>query len=373
MLYSATTADGKPQSGYVDADNATEARERLERRGFTQVVLHQLAPVVEDAEMLDAISPHAVEQLARLQIQLMRAPTVLTMLASTARSAKWWLIVDAVMLVLGLATDTRWLWISSAILLLLPFAFTLWNYRHSARYTGLLRAFALGRWKEFEALMAQLAPMRARSQQLDFDLDVRHACLISKRGELRAAIESLEPWRERLAGQPGMFEMRLAAVFPYGGDREQFVTHMRLAHEASPTDPARAVDFALANARWGDVDKAEETLSKVDAGLLPPFAAPFVAWIEGLIALKRQRPDTIAHLARATEGFLGWSGNPAVWVSLAHCACDYALALSFAGHKAQAEATLTSVLPILRHHVDKPLMQLLRNEIAVTWTAGTAD
>lgn len=367
MLYSAKSADGKPQSGYVDAADANAAGERLAQKGFTDVVLHQLAPNVEDAQLLDAMDPHTLEQLARLQIDMMKQPTLLTMLAGTARSWKWWHLVCIAMLALGLATGRAWLWITSAVLFALPFVYTAWSYRHSGRYTSLLRAFALGQWKEFESLVEKLGPMRARSQQLDFDLDVRRACLLAKRGGLDEAVRKLEHWRAKLADQPGLFEMRVASVYPYGGDREGFVSHMGLAHAAAPSDPAKAMDYALANARWGDVVKAEALLRSVDTNLLPPFAAPFVSWVDGLIALRRQRPEALDTLARATEGFLGWSSNPAAWVSLAHCACDYALALSFAGHKAEAEATLSRVLPILRHHVDKPLMQLLQKEIAVSW------
>lgn len=369
MLYSAKSPGGKPLSGYVEAADATEASERLAQKGLAEVVLHQIAPNADEAELLDAMDPHTLDQLAKLQIDMMKQPTLLTMLAGTARSWKWWNLVCIAMAAAGIATGKAWLWIAAVVLLALPFAVTAWTYRHSGRYTRLLRAFALGQWKEFESLVEKLKPMRERSQQLDFDLDVRRACLRAKRGKLDEALHGLQHWQAKLAGQPGLFEMRVASVYHYGGDRQGMVTQMGLAHAAAPSDPAKAIDCALAHARWGDVVKAEALLRAVDTNLLPPFAAPFVSWIDGLVALRRDRPEALDILARAMEGFLGWSGNPAAWVSLAHCAGDYALALSFAGHKAEAEATLSRVLPILRHHVDKPLMQLLQKEIPVAWAA----
>jgi hypothetical protein len=233
----------------------------------------------------------------------------------------------------------------------------------------LLKAYSLGRWAQVEALIDKLGSARKRSLQLDFDLDVRRACIRARQGQLAEALGGLESWRSRLAEQRGLYEGRVAAVCASAEDRPGFLRLMGEAHAASGGEPARALDCALAQARFGDVQQAEDMLASVDNALLPPHAKGFVLWTRGVLALRKGESESEPLLAQATAEFLARGDQPAVWTSLAFCACDHAIALHRLGRRDQARLTLNSVLPILRAHADKPLMEMLNNEVLATTPA----
>ncbi|HEY2928935.1 hypothetical protein [Piscinibacter sp.] len=369
LLYSARTADGQSTSGFVQAASARDARDQLVRAGLTDVVLHQEPAIGMEESQLAGLSPAATRQLAQFRLRLMRNPGLATVLQEVARRCTLWLVVDGVMLAWGLWSD-RWLLVGAAVALLaFPFLATVWGFRHADRYQQLLKAYSLGRWAQVEALIDKLGSARKRSLQLDFDLDVRRACIRARQGQLAEALGGLESWRSRLAEQRGLYEGRVAAVCASAEDRPGFLRLMGEAHAASGGEPARALDCALAQARFGDVQQAEDMLASVDTALLPPHAKGFVLWTRGVLALRKGESESEPLLAQATAEFLARGDQPAVWTSLAFCACDHAIALHRLGRRDQARLTLNSVLPILRAHADKPLMEMLNNEVLATTPA----
>ena len=103
---------------------------------------------------------------------------------------------------------------------------------------------------------------------------------------------------------------------------------------------------------------------RVRPELLPPFAAAFLDWIEGQIALQASPPDlptALARLSHACHDMLGRvPALPALWPSLAACSCDLALALARSGQTEAARRTLRPVWPVARHHVEPARLAQLR-------------
>ena len=369
LLYSARKADGQSTSGFVQATSACDARDRLTRAGLTEIVLHQEAAIGAEESQLAGLSAAATRQLAQFRLRLLRNPGLATVLKEVARRAAFWLVVDGVMFAWGLLSGRPLVMGVAVALMAYPLLATIWGLRHADRYQQLVKAYALGRWAHVEALIDKLGPARKRSLQLDFDLDVRRACMRARKGELAEALSSLESWRSRLANNRGLYEGRAAAVCASGEDRPGFLRLMGEAHAASGGEPARALDCALAQARFGDVQQDEGMLASVDTALLPPHAKGFVLWTRGVLALRKGEAEAEPLLAQATAEFLSRSDQPAVWTSLAFCACDHAIALHRLGRYDPARLTLSSVLPILRAHADKPLLEMLNNDVLATTPA----
>jgi hypothetical protein len=363
LLYSAKTADGKSSKGFVDAGSAREARDKLAAAGLTDIVLHQEVGIAQQSVAATAgLDAADLARLAQFQLRLRSAPGLKTVLGEVARRGALWMGVDALILAYGLWTG-RLLAVAVALALIVyPFARAIWAHRHADRYQDLLKAFALGRWAQVAELAAKLRSAPTKSALLPFDLDIRLAAIRARQGELAAALRDLEPWRAKLAPNRGLLEARLASVHSAAGDREGFVKLMGLAYEASGHEPSRALDYALAHARYGDAAQAASLLTQIDASLLPPQANAFLLWTRGLIALRQGGADSLDLLGQATTAFLQQSGKPAGWTALAFCACDHAIALSHAGRKDEARRQAAQVWPIVSAHADKPMLRLLQNE-----------
>jgi hypothetical protein len=365
ILYSATGADGQAVDGFVEAAGMAEARAQLQARGLRELRFHQEAMLATDEADLRGLSPKETARLAALMVRIRGNPGTATILIETARANRTWLVIDALLIPVLLWFGSPWMAALVAVIGLLPFAFALHGARRVNLYVDLLMANAIGDWDRSAALTEALRPAAQGNTQLAFDLDVRAAGARVRQGEpLEAVLPSLAPWRETLAGQPGLFESRVAAVHAAAGDRAGFVAAMRAACEGSNREPSRAMDLALAEARFGDVDAAQALLDAVDPSLLPMYAAPFLAWTRGAIAQRLGEPQALAAMTKAVTGFLQLAEKqPAVWVALAFCTADQALALQAVGRIGEARRNLQQVWPILEAHADVPLLQVLQREV----------
>jgi hypothetical protein len=373
VLYSAKAADGSKAEGFIEAATAQQARELLQQRGLQDIVLHQDMSSAGAGIGVQGLSPSEVQALASFRIRAMRSPGLGTVWAEVARRSWMWLLLDAALVAWGLWKPDRWIFALGALLLVLPFAISAWNYRHAGRYRRLIQHEALGQWDQVARLASQLQAATNQAPQLAFDLDVRLAAVQARRGALDAAVESLQSWRPRLAKQPGVFEGRLGSVHLAGGDTAAFVRLSGESLQGLPGDPARTVDHALAHARFGEVARAAELLASIDTGLLPPHGQGFVLWVQGLVQRRRGQPEAAATLGQAVAEFLQRAEQPAVWTALAVCTADHALALHDAGQIDAARRQVAQVWPVLRVHANKDLQrELIARHLVPTKSAAAS-
>lgn len=358
LLYSAKDSEGKPVQGFVDAASVAEAREQLLARGLADVVMHQDTTVATDPKALEGLGPKQLRELARISIAAMRQPGLMPVLVETAKANRWWLLLDLGFFAWGVLTASPWLMAGGLVLAALPFALAAWQYRHGDRYNALLKAFAVGDWKQVRALAEKLREFSKGVQNMEFDLDLRLAAVRARAGQLKEALADIERWRSRVAS-PGTFEHRIAAIHAAAGDRAGYVRLMGEAYGATPQEPARILDYALAHARFGDAAVAADLMTRIDVSLLPPHAEGFVSWVTGLVQLRQQQPGGLERLGLAVSEFLKLSAQPAAWTALAFCTCDHAVALAMAGRKDEARRELQQVWPILKAHADNALLRVL--------------
>jgi len=362
ILYTATTADGSKTEGFVDAMSAASARDDLAREGLRDIVLHQEPAIAQPASELEGLSPSEVRALAQFKLRVLRKPGLATVLLEVARRMRWWLLFSLLIVVWAWDSGrTNWL-VGFILIALLPFAQTLWGWRHAGRYQQLLKACALGDWAAVRRLVPLLRSISRKMPTMDFDLDVRLASADAHDGRMAEAVAGLEPWRAQLADQPGLFECRVAAVVMAGGDMAGMLRWMGEAAAQAPGDPSRTLDHALVLARTGDVAQAGALLDSIDLSLLPPHGAGFEKWVRGLVQLRDNPAAGQATLAAAVADFLRLAEQPAIWTSLAFCACDHAVALNMAGQQARARRQIASVWPVLSAHAPKALLRMLEGD-----------
>jgi hypothetical protein len=362
LLYSAVGSDGKPTEGFVEAATVQEARERLESEGLTKVVMYSAPDYPVDESEVAGLGDRDLRELARVRLALMSRPGLIPAMQEMARRQVVWLGLGAAMAAYGAYSgSTGWLWTGIAAVLL-PFAFLVWQWRHVGRHNQLLKAFAVGQWAEVRRLAKLLLARRANTTAMNFEFVLRQAYCDARERTLQKALARVQPWREKLADQPGLFEMRIAVLYHAAGDWPNFIA----MHEASlvplPGDPSRALDLALAHARHGNVDRAADLLAGIDKSLLPPWGAGFVHWTEGLVQFRRKQPQAGTTLGLAVTEFLKLANQPMVWTALAFATADHAIALKDAGLAAEARQAMAPVWPIVKAHAHPAQLRLYETE-----------
>ena len=356
IIYKGIDTNGAEKKGFVSASSNAEALQLLKARGLADVQLYDDVLFAQDRAELENLSDAALEAIAKFEINVRSKPRLLTFLLEVLRVNK--------LIVLGGLGLCLWGWYSGSYLsiifgalisLSMP-ALSLWNYRHVSNYTHLLRTCADGRWGEANRLIENLrghmkAPMMA------FDLDIRKACIEAHVGSLNTALAIVEKWKHSFNEEsPGLYESRVASIYHACDRYDDFIDQMRDAYFKSSLSPTLIVDLALAEARLGDVNKAEKLLACVRIEELPSHGLPFVDWIKGVVAKRKQDPQAQKHLEAAVSGMLQFGENPAIWTSLAVCVGCYAAALPEPGAMEKAQSLLASVAKILKVHGDKPLL-----------------
>ena len=359
LLYSATLADGTRTEGVVNAPSAVAAREQLERQGLQKVELRLEAAPVRETQSPPGVDPVQRQQLADFRQRLLSSPTLLAQWARQARRSRLWLAADAALVVYGLAT-VQPTWVAAGVLAAVaPFAATAWHFGHGDRHQRLQRCYAVGDWDAVRSLAKDLRAGAGLRPELEFDLDLRLACIYARDHSLPEALQRLEPWRKRAATQPGAFEARVSLVHLMAGDTLGHVAQLARAHELNPQDPARAVEHALAQARFGSVGHAESLLAPTAVAALSPLVHAQRLWAGGLVQLRRREAAAQDALAQALAAWLALAAEPAAWAPLALCACDHAVALHEAGHHQAARERVAQVWPVLEVHATLPLLRML--------------
>ena len=362
ILYKARNAAGDEVTGYVDAATAQEAVTRLKASELADIELHESPGNAATRTDRGAMNAARAAQMAAFELKVRARPGLRTLLVEVARRARWSLLAAASLIVAGLASRLAWPALVGGAALVIIFGLPLWTHRHSRWFKRMLEALALGEWDEARRMLDRFA-RKKHSEAVTAQIPFYDAQIRVRQGEpLEHALARLEAVRSKLP--PDQFPARKASLHSAAKDYDGFIACMREAWEATPDDPSRRVDYALAHARLGDLAKAQELLAGLDMGALPVHGRPFAAWARGIVELRNDKPSAQAALMQGVEGFLQIA-SPAAWTSLALCSGACALALVRNGDRAGAKTMLQRVWPILKVHADTRLRAEVETEIGV--------
>jgi hypothetical protein len=356
ILYKARNAQGDEVAGYADAATAAAAVAQLKASGLRDIELHE-SPGIAAAH---AGRVDADARQAAFHLRLRERPGLGTVLAELARRERGTLAFEAVAVVAGVALHRPWLAAIGVAALAATFGLPVWRHRHARRFRRFQLAMAHGHWREARALFERLR-RDAHEPAVEMQWPIHDAQLRVREGEpLAQVLARIEPSRQQFA--PGQFDARVASIHAAAQDHDGFIARMRAAWEASPDDPSRLTDYALANARVGDLALADELLARIDVQALEVHGRPFVWWARGLVELRNDRPGALASLQQGVDGFLRIA-SPAALGSLALCSGACALAMQRAGDAAGAKAMVARVWPLLKVHADTRLRAEIEREV----------
>lgn len=365
--YSAQNPRGKTIHGFVDARTSQEALGILEAKGLASIQLHDDTLTAFQRHDLTGRSHRELAQIAKFELQTKSDPGVGTFLLQVIRQCMIVIVLGLGILLGGVVkSDLVLILMGAGVACYFP-AVSLWKHQHARNYTSLLSAYALGNWDEALCLLEKLRP-HSFGIEMDFDLDVREACIKAINGNLEEALPGLQHWKNRLDSvYPATYEARLASVYLAGGDVESYLTNQEAAYEISEHSATATIDLALGEAMYRDIDTAENLISALASESFPDQAKWYMAWINGIIALRRNESIAIEHLKGALDGMLSLQKNPAIWSALAVCSGYYALALHQIGETEKASEVVKRIWNVLKVHGSKELIEKLQEkEIAAS-------
>ncbi len=356
ILYKAKNPQGEEVAGYVDAPTAAAAVAQLKAGGLLDVALYEssgMAALHPERQVADARG-------AAFQLRVREKPGLRTLLVEVARRSRGALMLDLALVAAGIALQKPWLAVAGAAALVATFAFPIWRHRYTRWYRQMLVAMNYGDWvsarRLFERFRKGRHPASVVNQMPFYDARLR-----VREGEpLDRVLARLEP--SRAIFKPDQFHARIAPVYSAAEDYDGFLASMRASWEAAPDDPSRLVDYALANARVGDLALAREQLERIDMEALQVQGRPFVWWARGLVELRNDRPGALASLQQGVDGFRK-KPSPAALGALALCSGACAIAMRRAGDVAGAKAMVAGVWPVLKVHADPRLRAEIEREV----------
>jgi hypothetical protein len=362
ILYSSIDEQGNPKDGFIDASSNREALNLLRDRGYTDVQLFGdgMMSIERDQELLAPFDDRA----ARFQIEIRRGVSFAAVLLQALYNNRGGLLTGVSLLLAGWLFDSRLATYPGVGLLLFFPLFTAWKHRVTRRYNRLLSNYAIGNW---EGVLKDLAFMRDHEAGLEmaFDFDIREAVALYRLYGDTDAIEELEAWREVFEDEvPGYFESRMASVQLVLGRPGKFVETMREAFRKAPMSPMVVTDLALAEARQGDLDKAEMLFKAIPTEELPPEGDAFICWIEGLTAYRSGRSGAM-EFESALRSFSRYSENPAIWLSMAICLGDWArLASADDWSRFDIEDKVRAAWPVIEAHLEAEALGKISERLA---------
>lgn len=367
-LYEFQDAAGKRGQGFIAADSSGQAAKALaalaegagwhSSRLLDDDLLAALREQRNDPPLDEAV-------LARLEVISHQGGGRLALLREGLVRNRWLLLFFAGLLIVGLVQEYGLvLYMGLAGLAAIPIV--LFGLGAPAdHYRQLLIASATGDAKSMFALADKLDRVARHQPQMAFDLDMRRAAAHARLGQLDKALALAGPWQSRGVEPQGIYWDRLALVYAAADQPGEFIACMARAFEESGQAVWARVDYALALALSGDDPAAALVLlhsGEVDDQ--PDSTLRFVHWVRGTALLRLgDAPGAEAVLARAVEGFLDQSDQPAVWPSLAVATGALAVAGSLNGRPAQARQAMAPVRKIFDVHAPAMLKDMVLKHV----------
>lgn len=363
ILYSATTPSNTVKNGYIDARSNKEALATLTKAGFTDIIFHDDTSIGFARKDLANFNEKQLARTAVLEIKVRNGVGKYSLWIAVLRENRFTIALGLLSISVGLIVEIEiGIWFGIVLVSAVPLAYS-WANRHTRRYNRLLAYFAMGKWEKSQKLITQLKNSVTIPDIL-FDLDIREGAIEALNGNLTKALELAESWREKTQHHsPGFYESRVASIYHAGKNYTGFVDSMRQAYEKSPDNASRTLDYALAEARLGDIHTAEKLVSTINNAELPIYGRPFLIWVKGIIALKSDNQESLDNFHEATNDLIKYKNNPAVWTTLAVVSGYLALALYKQRRIHEANTVLESVWPILAAHADMHLLEELNSYV----------
>lgn len=358
-LYESRKPDGSVRRGYLRAGSVEEAKEMVAEGMFGEAALlddDNSAAIRAAGEREGAPEDLEVDILTRYK------PSVVALMFIAVKR-NWLLAVVALAGVgwslhsgqAGWAVVAVGLW---AAAIAFP-GWAQWEQNH------MMRTFWAGDYAASERSARRLCavPLFRAMGTAHLELESRIAAAMAKQGRVQEAIAMIQAWDGSGRVPPTTPLIKLAELYFVAGRPDDYVATLERVLELSGEADYALIDVGQVNARMGSEARAAELLARVDIESMGPLHHAFRDWGEGVLELRRARPDAaLPCLARAAEHFQAMGANPLTWGAIALCVGYLSVAMARTGRRTEAKAMFASVAGIVSRHAEERLRQWLQDE-----------
>jgi len=363
VLYSAVTADGEVKRGYVDALSNEEAVKKLKEEGLNNINLYSDARFPYQKE-LDSLSEEELEEIAYTEIDTQKSNSFSKFLLKVVKK-------NIIVILIGLAITFYGYSIHSYLISSFGFIvasaylfINIWNRQALYAYNNAMRALLFGNLKQAQKETQKLRTM-VKDKNVLVECDMLDAKNLAMSGNIDSAIDILLKHKEYFDSLgKGMFESKLLSLYLLAKDNKKALEYSKKAYELSK-DNMLLVDWALAEARFGDIDIAKENIDKVDIEVLPVYSIAFVYFTKGLIEYKKanykEAKELLIEALYAIEPF---KENVATWGIISLIRVYLSFTFNKLGFKKEAKKLLhKDVVKIIKVNAPKDLLDELNSLI----------
>lgn len=365
ILYSALDCDGVARHGFIHAESNKQALNFLQDSGFTKIQLYDDANTSFEMKDLERFDSESQEILAKHLIRRRSKSGLLSFIAMSVDLSKALTTVIVICFLLGVFY-TSWLIFVSMILLIANLIYAIYKHKAPNLYDDFFRHMAWGNWDKCGGILNALEPHMQSSDSMRADLGYRRSQLLAATGQLEKALEFFAEDKDLYTDKQYVFLSQSAVLRFIAGDFSGYLSTMRQAYSCAPEEGLITIDFARAEARYGNPDKAVLALENLDHSELIPESKAFVDWVEGLISAKKEEQDTDQCFIEALTGMAEIKGNPIIWISIALCAADFGI---FIKKESQffgiAKELIMEHWEVIKVHVSEDDENLLENKFAL--------
>lgn len=361
ILYLATNSDGKIINSFVEANTNKEAINLLSQNGYSNIKLYDDASFNSSSCHLDDFNERQLSDLANHLIISFKNPSFINYIMHLNNLNNFLILVSFLLWCLGSYFSNDFLMAFGVVFILLKILDTVKAYRQSNSYNKLLKFIAKGQTK---SALKQIDFLRKYLKEPEniFDLEIKRTYINKKIGNCNIDVEMarLEKFRKAVDEiSPEMYDSRVALIYHNFGLYDKYLESLRNAYNLSSDSPVITLDMAIAEARLGDLTKAELLKNKVVLNELPVYGIPFFDWLEGAIAFRKGDIDADKKLGTAFFGLSEYVQNPAIWPSLSVCLGDYALTISEKKSMIEINKLLHQFWYLLNFYGEKELIDKL--------------
>ena len=363
VLYTAYNQEGYQENGFIDVSTNKEALNTLKEKGFEGISLHGDASLGVDKELPSWFDNQAIQKEARLEVAWQKEFTFSSYMWEVLKEHALPFIVVA-----GMAyfeVSQVWMMLGLFIASIGPL-FALWNYRRIATYNNAIKSVTFGEMQKIQPLAQKLRKI-ANNEDLRIEADSIEAFYHAYHDDINSAMKLILPHRALLDEKsPGMFENKMASLYYAAGEYDKFVSNMKQATKISNQDLLRA-DWAMAEARMGDIEIAREEIAKIDKESMADFTLPLILFTEALIAYRSGDLVTAQkELHTASHDMSKYDSNPAVWSFIALITATLALVKYDLDKEEEGRELLSdAVIKIVKVHGDRPLIKALEKRFGI--------
>ncbi len=371
VLYSAIDKYGNTQSGFIDASSNKEAMQQLKQNGLKKIKFYSDALFSTTREDIESLKEKELENIAKREIKNQQGFTFKEYAFETLKSSFLPIMAGVGVLYYGYSIHSAIVMALGVIIAIaFPF-FKLWNYNVIKAHDGLIKAVTIGAWEHIPQMSENLRTLSKQrkkifpgsvNKDLIIQADTMEAFYYAHKKDIKKAISLLAPHREYLdKKQPSLYENKIAQLYYYAHDFDKFLLKLNQCNIIANTDITRA-DLALAYARFGSVDDAQNLIDQIDESLIPDYGTFQISYIKGLIAYRNESLDDAENeLFQAYLQLLKYKDNPLMLEPMAIVTGTLAVVL-YDNKKSQETKMLfdNQLIHILKVHGDKYLLDGLK-------------